>query len=359
MARKRAFASLFQMFPDLGSIVVLWSFQIVSIWVLYTFARMGVDQVSQATDYFHGRGLKMEAHEAPAPKAKRRTPVKNEAPSAAAERHGASAPSPTPPTAGTQAKEHASEDKGPSLDPQRNGSENQGNAPGNPAHGSENPSPAAPPATEPATAPLEPRELRPAAPAGPAKEPSSTAPAEPAKGATNTAPEKPTPGEDLAGAQCEADSPEGEPLPPIAQGPMTHDEECKAAAVHAAFQGLEFFLLAPLFFLLLRSLAQYITDLMMREVAHVDNPTSERFDKTSSAESEVGKESLLEAKSLSVGLLFAIVATHMVGKLVAGTYRQLSGVGDWGEVITGLSLLLLLGATYLFLVRITHSSHQK
>jgi hypothetical protein len=319
MARKRAIASLVQSVPDFLSILGLLFFQLISVAVLCVFAWMGVQQVIKAYEHFYDLAPKEKAHDS-AIKEKRRAQLKHGEAGAPAGNPSAPAASPAPPAQEKSADAHASESDAP--------------ASGGHEHRSEKPGAAKPASAEPAKESLK----------------------EPAKESANTVSGKSAPDEDQAGARCGC-SAEGPP-PPIAEGPMTHDEECKAKAVHAAFQALEFFLLAPLFFLLLRSLSQYITDLMMREVAHVDNPASENFGKASSAESEVGKESLLEAKSLSVGLLFAIVATHMVGKLVGGAYRELSVLGDWGEVITGLSLLLLLGATYLFLVRITHSSHQ-
>lgn len=118
-----------------------------------------------------------------------------------------------------------------------------------------------------------------------------------------------------------------------------------------AFQGLEFLLLAPLFFLLIRSLTQYILDLDATdtESRHEGDGTSSaaQAKEKISAEIEHGKEALFETKALSIGLLFAIVGTHLVGNLISGEYSQHNNATLSEESILGLALVVVLGTAFL------------
>jgi hypothetical protein len=139
-------------------------------------------------------------------------------------------------------------------------------------------------------------------------------------------------------------------LDPIAEGENSKVGE----ALHIAFQGFEFLLFAPLSFLLLRSLTQYIIDLTMKECLHTGSGVKAPAE--AALLRDVGKQALFDTKALSIGLLFAIVATHMVGRFLAGKYGQ--STIDWKEIVVGGSLLVILSASYLCMERLTHIRHQ-
>lgn len=124
----------------------------------------------------------------------------------------------------------------------------------------------------------------------------------------------------------------------VAPGAVHHEGSSNGGsheALHLTISGLEFLLLAPLSYLLLRSLADYIEDLAE------DNKIS-----------EVAKESILEAKILSIGLLFSIVATHLIGKLILAHGEQQPL--QWPEVSLTVALLAILGSVYLYLQRLCY-----
>ncbi len=149
-------------------------------------------------------------------------------------------------------------------------------------------------------------------------------------------------------------------ISPIAEGaPRKPGED---DPIHIAFKGLEFLLLAPLFYLLLRSLTEYIGDLSLKDEQRLDSednwenqlyrvaPSGDK-EQISSEESRkhsemgLGKECLLEAKALSFGLLFAIVATHLVGKLISGAYSN-GDSSSWTEIGIGILLLVVIASVY-------------
>lgn len=162
------------------------------------------------------------------------------------------------------------------------------------------------------------------------------------------------------------------PAPPIGEGSSAHDDrntekELKAEderkkqrehdPISIAFQGLEFLLLAPLFFLLLRSLTEYVADLVRRaklNAAMAAGIMEEQAKAQKRIGLSIGKEDLLETKALSFGLLFAIVATHMVGQLISGVYSDALVKGATAEIIVGLSLLIIIAGIYFALESFGH-----
>lgn len=177
----------------------------------------------------------------------------------------------------------------------------------------------------------------------------------------------------------DSSSPEAAPettsgkLSPIAEEAPRKDVPRKRGEddpIHIAFKGLEFLLLAPLFYLLLRSLTEYIGDLSLKDEQRLDN--EDNWDTqlnraASSSENELasteehrkrsemglGKECLLEAKALSFGLLFAIVATHLVGKLISGAYSN-GDSSSWTEIGIGILLLVVIAAVYFGIELLAH-----
>lgn len=127
--------------------------------------------------------------------------------------------------------------------------------------------------------------------------------------------------------------------------------------ISIAFQGLEFLLLAPLFFLLLRSLTEYVADLVKRgkrNAAEAAAGAGSSGQHRRSSGLSLGKEDLLETKALSFGLLFAIVATHMVGELISGAYSDSFIKGPSTEVCVGLSLLVVIAGIYFCIELLAH-----
>ena len=107
-----------------------------------------------------------------------------------------------------------------------------------------------------------------------------------------------------------------------------------ASALSTAISGIEFLLLALLPFLFLRSLSNYVKDLTPEA-----NPSKE------------ARIALTEAKALSIALLFSIVATHLVGKLIGSIDKR--GL-ELEEAGVGAILLVLLGGFYIFLEKSIH-----
>ena len=96
--------------------------------------------------------------------------------------------------------------------------------------------------------------------------------------------------------------------------------------LYLAISGIEFLLLAPLGFLVLRVLGRYVEDM-----------------KSKGKMGASAKKSLLEVKAFSVGLLFAVVATDIVGKLVGGNKGDAFG---FTEAFTSFGFLLILGTFF-------------
>jgi len=170
----------------------------------------------------------------------------------------------------------------------------------------------------------------------------------------------------------------------------------KKTPIYFAFLGLEYLLMSPLFFLVIRSLDQYVGDLSARQriretreatevlitrtrvALRLANPEErDRFKgeltelekwlndaKQSTAATratdDLGKKSLIETKALSIGLLFAIVATHLVGRVLAEEFMKDIGRGAWiaspaiVEAIVGIALLIVLGWFYFQIEHVAH-----
>jgi hypothetical protein len=132
-----------------------------------------------------------------------------------------------------------------------------------------------------------------------------------------------------------------------------------------AITGLEFLLLAPLSFLILRSLAEYIEDLARdkRRVAEIDHrlvfhPDSVKLKEIEesfrgSAVSPKTKSSLLDAKVLTIGLLFSVLATHLVGDLIVEKEVRTEDLAAFKmKSIIGLVLLVVLGGIFYMLEKV-------
>ena len=112
-----------------------------------------------------------------------------------------------------------------------------------------------------------------------------------------------------------------------------------AMYMQSAFIGLELLLLSPLCFLVLRSLAEYVNDLMLKTL-----PAEESENLALRLPKSHAKEGIFETKALIVGLLFGIVSTHMVGELLSS---EASMGFDLKNHAAGLILMALLATVYL------------
>lgn len=141
----------------------------------------------------------------------------------------------------------------------------------------------------------------------------------------------------------------------------SHADPVVAETIHIAFEGLEFLLLAPLSFLILRSLGEYVEDLLMKDlrrrsmVDRIKAGESATQDEIleSLIENEVlsiGKEGLLETKALTVALLFGIVATNVVSRVI-----DPKSATPLHEQIIGLILMVVLAAIYIAIELLGHT----
>lgn len=126
------------------------------------------------------------------------------------------------------------------------------------------------------------------------------------------------------------------------------------------FVGLELLLLAPLAFLMLRSLAQYVEDLQIRaeDVTNAKKKLrqggSVQASRTTHLENSMtqhGKESLLETKAIMIGLLFGVVATHMVGEIIAKSQEH---PFDPARGLIALGMMVLLATVYIAIEALVH-----
>lgn len=112
------------------------------------------------------------------------------------------------------------------------------------------------------------------------------------------------------------------------------------AALATLTNSLEFFLLAPLAYLLLRTLGNYLGDLL-------ESPTGQPKEGTS--------EALISVKALSTGLLIAMLATNLVGDFLTG--KNLSAeTFPWIKTLSGCALLLVL-TLYFSVLHKDHADH--
>lgn len=137
-------------------------------------------------------------------------------------------------------------------------------------------------------------------------------------------------------------------------------------ATYTAISGVELLLLAPLAYLILRSLAVYVQDLVDKDKAIRDQkhaklaqadkravdayqsgtalaPTADVPAKPEFISS--GKEGLLETKALSIALLIAITATHLIGSLTSLDEKPGHSLSIVGGGI-GIALLITLSLIY-------------
>jgi hypothetical protein len=112
--------------------------------------------------------------------------------------------------------------------------------------------------------------------------------------------------------------------------------------------GLEYFLLAPLCYLQLRTIANYIEVLVGRG----DGDDDAAFRALQSKE----KKELLSVKGLSVGLLIMILATHLLGGFLkdAGSHTPTEMIGF--AVKNGCGIILLGALIFYFAVIERHAS---
>lgn len=145
--------------------------------------------------------------------------------------------------------------------------------------------------------------------------------------------------------------------------------------LHTALSGIEFLFLAPLSYLVLRSLAEYVRDLVDRarekiaigknveqraraeasrlsKLLDSGDEEGEKSEQALDSKSEkeepieyltLGKECILETKALMVALLFAIVGTHIIGVLIEVHHGKEPSI-TFG--IVALSLLVILAGIY-------------
>lgn len=111
-------------------------------------------------------------------------------------------------------------------------------------------------------------------------------------------------------------------------------------AISMLVGALEFFLLAPLFYLQVRALADFVENYWNDSEQDSVNQSGDRPDGVS--EFSPGSK-LVAVKALSVGLLIAILATHLLGKFLMGHGSpSLSGVAtstNHGEPVDDLGLV--------------------
>ena len=103
---------------------------------------------------------------------------------------------------------------------------------------------------------------------------------------------------------------------------------CPEEAIYYATTSLEFFLISPLSYFIIRVLLDYVIDF------HKDGKVSPR-----------AKALLIEIKALSVGLLFAITATHVVGKILQGESLTLA-IAAPAFVLMGILGLFFFGLEF-------------
>lgn len=112
----------------------------------------------------------------------------------------------------------------------------------------------------------------------------------------------------------------------------------KHASIATMLESLEYFLLAPLCYLQLKSLTNYLAGFLSQN----------------SSEAVKRVEILVSVKALSISLLIAILATHLVGQF-------LSVEGDarfpWEKVVCGMGVLLCF-ITY-FIILESKLKHEK
>lgn len=128
--------------------------------------------------------------------------------------------------------------------------------------------------------------------------------------------------------------------------------------IQVAFQGLELLLFAPLPFLLLRSIAEYVSDLnrkaeVLSRIARKQITATEGKIEISSSP---GKAGLMETKALSIGLLFTIVATHLVGKILGGDSSASAHELSHSQIGVSFGLLLVLFVAFVLIDRFSHRS---
>ncbi len=109
---------------------------------------------------------------------------------------------------------------------------------------------------------------------------------------------------------------------------------------------LEFFLLAPLIYLQLRTLGDYFSTFLEHDF----------LVGKSAANAEVAQkkkdEDLIAVKALSVGLLIAMLATNMVGEHLVSSEHQSDGQQfPWVKQLCGAALILALTGYYFALER--------
>lgn len=133
-----------------------------------------------------------------------------------------------------------------------------------------------------------------------------------------------------------------------ADNPCAADVSKEVAVIlRGAIMGLEFLLLAPLAFLILRSLSEYVEDLLIRGAKRSQVGSGPQ----KASHLLPGKESILDTKALTVGLMFGIVATHIVGDLITHQHGEAFLLP---EAIIGLSLLAMLAILYISIELIGH-----
>ncbi len=106
---------------------------------------------------------------------------------------------------------------------------------------------------------------------------------------------------------------------------------------------LEFFLLAPLIYLQLRTLGDYFA-------TYIEHDFLVERNKRKGSSEEIPRkkeEDLIAVKALSVGLLIAMLATSMVGEhLVSGEHQSNGQQFPWVKQLCGATLILVLTAYY-------------
>jgi hypothetical protein len=111
-------------------------------------------------------------------------------------------------------------------------------------------------------------------------------------------------------------------------------------AIASLMSGLEFFLLAPLAYLLLRSLGNYVESTSLDERGLADAETT---------------SALRSVKALSTGLLIAVLATHLTAEFLQ---EHEDAMFPWIKIASGIGLLSILVGYFWVLEKLCqHPNH--
>lgn len=120
-----------------------------------------------------------------------------------------------------------------------------------------------------------------------------------------------------------------------------HEPVNRHAATAKLVSGLEFFLLAPLAYLQLRTLGNYVSQIQASAEGRPDASVT---------------RALMSVKALSVGLLITILATHTVGTFLEAEGRVNASAADfpWIKIACSTGFLLALTAYFATLEYMCH-----